>query len=144
MGRFSNSALQHRTRQIAMDGSQKLPQRLLASLGERAARGQPFDVLALAVAAWMRWQSGRDDAGERFTVDDPMAAVTARAWASAGDAEGRMGALMAIAAIFPPELAARSEVRQALVRQLDLLDRRGARGAVEAAVQTITSSGPLA
>ncbi|HAD85642.1 MAG TPA: mannitol dehydrogenase, partial [Brevundimonas sp.] len=30
MARFSNSALMHRTRQIAMDGSQKLPQRLLA------------------------------------------------------------------------------------------------------------------
>ncbi|RZJ00115.1 MAG: mannitol dehydrogenase family protein, partial [Brevundimonas sp.] len=37
MARFSNSALQHRTRQIAMDGSQKLPQRLLL----RAVHGDP-------------------------------------------------------------------------------------------------------
>lgn len=76
MARFANPALQHRTRQIAMDGSQKLPQRLLAPL----VAGQG-DALALGVAAWIRWQSGRTDAGETFTVDDPLAdrlAVAAR------------------------------------------------------------------
>src|SRR5207237_4935607 len=56
MGRFANSALNHRTRQIAMDGSQKLPQRLLSGIVARLERGQPVDMLALAVAAWMRWQ----------------------------------------------------------------------------------------
>ncbi|WP_112382498.1 mannitol dehydrogenase family protein [Sphingomonas carotinifaciens] len=76
MARFANPALQHRTRQIAMDGSQKLPQRLLAPL----VAGQG-DALALGVAAWIRWQSGRTDAGETYTVDDPLAdrlAVAAR------------------------------------------------------------------
>ena len=36
--RFANPALHHRTWQIAMDGSQKLPQRLLATIQDRLRR----------------------------------------------------------------------------------------------------------
>jgi fructuronate reductase len=132
MARFANAALQHRLRQIAMDGSQKLPQRLLEPLSERAARGRPFGALALAVAAWMRWQGGRTDNGSAFGVDDPLAAVTRKAWESAADAEGRARALMAIEAIFPPRLAADPAVQGEIARRLAVLDQRGAAGAVEA------------
>ena len=66
MDRFANAALAHRTRQIAMDGSQKLPQRLLAPIARRLERNQPIDALALAVASWIRWQGGRTDAGDGF------------------------------------------------------------------------------
>ncbi len=79
MARFANPALQHRTRQIAMDGSQKLPQRLIAPMAERRARGLPVEALALAVAAWMRWQAGVTDLGEHFSIDDPIAARLAEA-----------------------------------------------------------------
>lgn len=77
--RFGNPALQHRTRQIAMDGSQKLPQRLIQPLAERAAAGRPSPALELAVAAWMRWQAGRTDDGAAFEIDDPAAARLAAA-----------------------------------------------------------------
>src|SRR3546814_17938204 len=60
MARFANPAWMHRTRQIAMDGSQKLPQRLLATLAAR--RGQRSPALSLAVAAW---QLGRASCRER-------------------------------------------------------------------------------
>src|SRR3546814_605473 len=40
MARFDNPTLRHRTRQIAMDGSQKLPQRLPAPIAARPAAGQ--------------------------------------------------------------------------------------------------------
>jgi fructuronate reductase len=53
--RFRNPALKHRTVQIAMDGSQKLPQRLLATLRERIAAGLPSPTLATAIAAWMHF-----------------------------------------------------------------------------------------
>jgi len=132
MARFDNASLNHRTRQIAMDGSQKLPQRLLAPLAERLSKDEPFEALALAIAAWMRWQGGRDDAGAAFAVDDPLAAITRRAYDSVPDAAGRVAALLEIEAIFPPRLAQAEPVRQALTRQLDRLDRLGAQGAVEA------------
>ncbi len=70
--RFANPALVHRCAQIAMDGSQKLPQRLLAPLRERLALGQPITLLALAVAAWLHHLRGHDDAGATYVIHDPL------------------------------------------------------------------------
>ena len=53
--RFRNPALPHRTRQIAMDGSQKLPQRLLDTVRARLAGGGSIAHLALAIAGWIRY-----------------------------------------------------------------------------------------
>lgn len=106
MARFSNSALMHRTRQIAMDGSQKLPQRLLAGAAERLAAGQGIAAMALGVAAWMRWQSGVTEGGETFVVDDPLAPRTAELLAGADSDQARVAALLSLSAVFPPALAA--------------------------------------
>jgi fructuronate reductase len=73
LARFANPALAHQTRQIAMDGSQKLPQRLLGTVRERLAAGLPVTHLALAVAAWLRWLRGVDEAGWAYVIDDPLA-----------------------------------------------------------------------
>jgi len=71
--RFSNPALKHRTWQIAMDGSQKLPQRLLGTIRDRLAMGQPIHRLALGVAAWMRYVTGIDEKEAAIDVRDPLA-----------------------------------------------------------------------
>ena len=55
LARFANPALRHRLAQIAMDGSQKLPPRLIAPMEARLARGLPVDRHAAAVAAWVRY-----------------------------------------------------------------------------------------
>ncbi len=52
--RFSNTALAHRTAQIANDGSQKLPQRIIATAIDRLDAGLSASHLMLAVAAWVR------------------------------------------------------------------------------------------
>ncbi len=127
MRRFANPDLQHRNIQIAMDGSQKLPQRLLASIAARLEQGQGIDALALAVAAWMRWQSGRTDAGQAFSVDDPHAAETARRLAGVNDPDAQARALLAMDAIFPPKLAADPRFEAAVARQLRRLAEHGAR-----------------
>ncbi len=132
MERFANPALQHRTRQIAMDGSQKLPQRLLATIGARRAKGLEVDALALAVAAWMRWQGARDDSGAAHVVDDPLAAVTAARLDGETDPAAQVAALLSIDAVFPPALAADEIFRAALVRHLTSLAAKGARATVEA------------
>lgn len=130
MARFANPALQHRTVQIAMDGSQKLPQRLLATIADRLDRGLPINALALAVAAWMRWQSGEDDAGAAFAVDDPLAAATAAKLAGCTTAEERVHALLSIDAIFPRALAANPHLAALLARHLETLTTRGALAAL--------------
>ncbi len=119
MARFANSSLQHRTRQIAMDGSQKLPQRLIAPIRERRAQGLPVDALALAVAAWMRWQAGVTDAGERFAVDDPIADRLA----------GANGVDALLAAIGAEDLD--EDTRRAIAAHLDAIERDGARAVVD-------------
>jgi len=114
MERFGNAALGHRTLQIAQDGSQKIPQRLLAPIADRLERGLPIEALSLAVAAWMRWQ-------QRGDVDDPLAAQTHRAATSPDP----VNALLALDAIFPPDLAANPEFRAAIGRQFNSLDCSG-------------------
>jgi fructuronate reductase len=67
--RFTNTGIKHQVAQIAMDGSQKLPQRLLGTIEDRLATGAKIDALLLGVAGWIAYTADmRDD-------DDPMAAV---------------------------------------------------------------------
>jgi fructuronate reductase len=99
--RFRNPALPHRTRQIAMDGSQKLPQRLLGTVRDNLAASRPIERLALAVAAWMRYVAGYDQSGRSIDVSDPLAArFTDIAGAHRGDVTSYARALLDIDAVF--------------------------------------------
>ena len=73
--RFANPALAHRCTQIAMDGSQKIPQRLLGTVRDRLAANAPIARLSLALAAWLHHLRGHDEAGRAYTIDDPLAAA---------------------------------------------------------------------
>jgi fructuronate reductase len=131
MVRFSNSALGHRTRQIAVDGSQKLPQRLLTSAVALIERGKESKAVALAVAAWIRWQGGLTDAGESFVVDDPLASTTARLLAGAGNAADKVRALLSLDSIFPERLATDRRFAALVTEHLESLRRDGAQATVE-------------
>ena len=89
--RFANPALRHQTLQIAMDGSQKLPQRLLDTVRARLAADLPMPGLALAVAGWLHFLRGADQAGRRYDIQDPMAAALAERYAQAEQAAGLAG-----------------------------------------------------
>jgi len=130
--RFQNPGLRHRTWQIAMDGSQKLPQRLLGTLQERLAAGAPIRRLALAVAAWMRYVSGIDEQGRAIDVRDPLKAkLSTIAEAAGGDATRLANGLLDLREVFPPELAADPRFRAAVIAALTVLMREGARATVE-------------
>ncbi|TBC80663.1 mannitol dehydrogenase family protein [Rhizobium ruizarguesonis] len=73
IARFANKAIAHRTYQIAMDGTQKLPQRLLEPATEALAHGDKAETYAIAVAAWMRYAIGEHGNGERYELRDPRA-----------------------------------------------------------------------
>lgn len=78
MARFANAKLLHRTAQIAMDGSQKLPQRLVATARARLRAGQPIPAVATAIGAWLAYLIGVARDGR--LPDDPLAStLTARA-----------------------------------------------------------------
>lgn len=61
IARFTNPSLKHRTWQIAMDGSQKLPQRLLDPVRLHLQQGDDYRRLTLGVAGWMRYVGGVDE-----------------------------------------------------------------------------------
>ncbi|HEX5789352.1 MAG TPA: mannitol dehydrogenase family protein, partial [Woeseiaceae bacterium] len=129
--RFANPALRHRTWQIAMDGSEKLPQRLVESLRLQRARGGSVRALALAVAAWMRYVTGVDDAGRKIEVSDPRAREFAAIAADCrGDAAAIVDRLLAVDAIFGDDLPYDTALRTLLTGHLRSLSERGARDTV--------------
>ena len=65
LARYRNPGIRHRTWQIAMDGSQKLPQRILGTVRDALAAGRVPEGLCLAVAGWMRYVGGVDEQGAR-------------------------------------------------------------------------------
>lgn len=128
--RFANPAIRHRTWQIAMDGSQKLPQRILGTIAEGRAAGRAVPGLTLAVAAWMRYASGRDEAGGPIDVRDPLAPTLAGLWDE--DAARTVQGFMTLEQVFPQALRADAGFVRDLSRTLHMLVERGARDTVAA------------
>lgn len=67
--RFSNTALKHLTAQIANDGSQKLPQRIIEAACERLSARASADYLSFVVAAWMAALQARS---KEMAFSDPL------------------------------------------------------------------------
>ncbi len=118
MARFANPALQHRTAQIAMDGSQKLPPRLLGTMRNRLDAGLPVARHAVVVAAWMQHVATAP------IVRDPRAEELARLVQGGGPA-----ALLGMAAVFG-DLAARPLAGAAILAALARLQQVGPRHAL--------------
>jgi fructuronate reductase len=126
--RFRNPALKHRTWQIAMDGSQKLPQRLLPVVRRQLALGGAFDAAALAVAAWMRYATGRDEQGAAIDVRDPLAERLASIGAAAGvHPAALVEACLGVREVFGADLPQAGRFRAAVESALVRLYEAGAR-----------------
>jgi fructuronate reductase len=125
--RFRNPALPHRTQQIAMDGSQKLPQRLLGTVRDNLAAGRSIDRLALGVAAWMRYVAGVDEAGRAISVSDPLAGDFARiASEHRGNPAGLARGLLGVRAVFGDDLPTVAPFAGKVTAWLTALDADGA------------------
>lgn len=119
ISRYTNPALRHLTWQIAMDGSQKLPQRWLDAVRWHIANGSRYDLLALGVAGWLRYVGGVDDLGEPIEISDPLARVIKSKVAQSEEGAERVIALLGLETIFGKDLPANSEF-VALVTELYL------------------------
>jgi fructuronate reductase len=131
MERYANPALKHRTWQICMDGSQKLPQRLLGSIRDRLAANAPIGRLVMGVAGWMRYVTGIDEHGKPIDVRDPLSARLRAVADQAGlSAERLAPALLDVREIFGAELAADPRFRSAVTEALSRVIAKGAKLAV--------------
>ncbi|MFP6562070.1 mannitol dehydrogenase family protein [Paraburkholderia sp. B3] len=128
--RYANPALRHRCAQIAMDGSQKIPPRVLSTIEARLNAGQSIERLALAVAAWFTFLRGRADSGERYAINDPLADRLSKIALDARDEAGLVDAMLAVREVFPASLAHEPALRESLLRAGRAL-RSGARSAID-------------
>lgn len=116
LARFANPAIAHQTRQIAMDGTEKLPQRWFAPAAELLRAGGDARPFAFATAVWLAWLAGQEQA-----PDDPRgAALLELARKAGGDDEALARSVLGLPGLAPPSLvgdaAFTGTVRQAVTR----------------------------
>jgi fructuronate reductase len=124
--RFDNVAVKHRTEQIAMDASQKIPQRLLAPLRELRSDGKPAPCLTHALAIWIRSCAGLDEAGRAFTISDPLL----QGWRTAPDQRAAspaeiVKAFLGLSAVFGDDIGKLPGLARELETILADINRRG-------------------
>lgn len=130
--RYQNPSIRHLTWQIAMDGSQKLPQRILKQLESGLQAGRPMSGLILAVAAWMRYVGAVDEKGAAIDVRDPMADRLKSLSDGAETDVAKVHALLAIDEIFPSTLQNNSNFVARLTAAYEGLVAQGAYKMIEA------------
>ena len=126
LARFANTNTGHRTVQVAMDGSQKLPQRLLDTARDRIAAGAVPAGVALAVAGWIAYVRAAAAGelvveGRAVPLDDPLAAELAAA--TSGPLDGVVDKVFAMRAIVGDDLPEASSFRAAVLTALRTLAR---------------------
>ena len=103
--RFANPELKHSVHQIAMDSSQKIPQRWPPTVALQMQSGASFEHIAFGAAAWMRYLQGRNEAGVTYALSDPMAEqLQPLAVAHANDPAAGVKALSAFESVWGKDL----------------------------------------
>jgi fructuronate reductase len=101
--RFRNPSMHHELAQIAWDGSQKLPFRILGTIRDAIAVGRPADRLCLPLAAWMRFIRRAARRGDK--VNDPLAAKLVEIGnACSGRGSNDVPLFLALDTVFPADL----------------------------------------
>ncbi|MDA5483260.1 fructuronate reductase [Yersinia intermedia] len=130
IARYTNQALRHRTWQIAMDGSQKLPQRWLDSIRWHLANGSSFNLLALGVAGWMHYVGGIDEQDEKIEVSDPLLPAIQCAVIASKEGEARVKALLGLKTIFGEDLPVNAEFVKQVTQAYLAVHKFGAKATV--------------
>ncbi|UOA33876.1 Mannitol 2-dehydrogenase (plasmid) [Sulfitobacter sp. DSM 110093] len=120
--RFRNPHIAHKTYQIAMDGSQKMPQRMFAPAQDAVRRGQDVTPFSFATACWLHYLGGRTDAGDAYALRDPREAELA---ALPSHPKDRVDALFALPDLLPAALAADPDFRAKTAAYLLAITQHG-------------------
>ncbi|MEL0635862.1 mannitol dehydrogenase family protein [Marinomonas sp. TI.3.20] len=123
--RFSNDSLHHQLSQIAIDGSQKIPQRWLTSTQERLSLQQNVSVVALGVAAWILYVRGQDLVSNQHVVDDPMAEQLSECYSQSDKPDMVINNVLALKDIFPKGLMENTSFYQAVLTAYQVLIEHG-------------------
>jgi fructuronate reductase len=111
--RFRNPTIRHLLSQIAWDGSQKLPFRILPTITENLAAGRSIARLCVPLAAWFHFIR-RQVRHERQIMDPLAAQLTELAKQCSSNAAHDVGVFLSLQKVFSAELAANQTFRGAL------------------------------
>ncbi|WP_254682296.1 mannitol dehydrogenase family protein [Marinomonas sp. FW-1] len=118
LARFENDSLQHQLKQIAMDGSQKLPQRWLSGLTELQAKTLAAPGIELGIAGWMAFLCNAEQ--NQQSINDPLEGVLFELVTRyRGDSVSLVASLLQRNDIFPAALATNEALLSRLVHLLD-------------------------
>ncbi len=129
--RYQNPAIEHKTWQIAMDGSQKLPQRILETVSDLLKHHKNFQGLALAIAAWIKYVTGIDLDGETIDVRDPLANDFAMIAKKSKTSEDYIDVILDQSKGFPANLRDSSAFRTEIKKSYKLLEQYGSLGSIK-------------
>lgn len=130
--RYQNSAIRHKTWQIAMDGSQKLPQRILGTISDNLANERIPKGLCLAVAAWIRYVGGIDEKGAPIDVRDPLAAKLKNTLDAADSVEEKILSMLDVEEVFDPKFSSNSAFARELTDAYKRIEALGVEATIEA------------
>jgi fructuronate reductase len=130
--RFENPALRHHLSQIAWDGSQKLPIRILGTISDAMRAHRPLSRLAVPMAAWMHFV--RMQTAAAVPIVDPLCSELAACGQNAtGDPRHDLPMFFDLPGVFPASLVREPQFVKALGDAYDLIARLGPLAAVAAA-----------
>src|SRR5580698_573327 len=122
--RFRNPAIRHALAQIAWDGSQKLPIRLLGTIRDNLEAGRSIERLCVPVAGWMHFVRRQAARGERVT--DPLAERLFEVGrACQNQSRLDMPAFLGLGTVFPERLVQDATFTNALAEAYDELAVEG-------------------
>jgi len=128
--RFSNTSIKHKTLQIAMDGSQKLPQRAIDPILALLEQGKPVRALPVLIAGWMHFVEMRLS-GEETELVDPLADKIAASLQGSTTVEEKFIALLNIEDIFPAQLREIGEWKEILFSAYIRIEQQGIENVIE-------------
>ena len=127
--RFANTAMRHQLAQIAWDGSQKLPIRILGTITDAIRAHRPLTRLSVPIAAWMHFIRARTAAA--IPIVDPLhEQLAACARRATGNPQHDLPLFFGLPGMFPANLTANPEFVHALGSAYDIVARHGPLAAV--------------
>jgi len=134
VARFRNPEIAHETRQIAMDGTEKLPQRIFAPALQMLNAPEQLGTFALCFAAWLAVMctriNGADASEAAQSLNDPRAEDIVAALGDNQEAAAIYDRLAHLQGLMPKDLQKSAVWRDAVIARLSLLLSEGADRAI--------------
>lgn len=121
--RYINPAIEHKTAQIAIDTSKKLPPRILANLADNLAAGRPITRLCLVIAGWMFFIRAALKTGA--VINDPLESLFKNISHNTPDNDAYVMAMLSIEGVFSPDLILENDIALEVKNWYRRLDANG-------------------